>query len=616
MITSSIFDSFNARGLVPAQVAQTFVPPEQFGQLVLPRHSLVIGPRGSGKTTLLKMLQIPALRAWRHPESDKFRAAINFVGVFVPADISWQAQILALGAGKLSIEVRTKLGFSAFVTHSLKALVDSIQQASEPELADSMTLRHLHVPLSREAEAHLVTQIAEVWQLKVTVSSFLSLQVSLVQRLSEIARIANEQVGVSDEAALECLRSIPFLNLGLLESISAAVEIVGLHSKQRDLKWGLLFDELEIAPPHIRTTLVRAVRSTDQRLLLKLSISPYSGEIDILKDPMGPMAGDDYDPIHLMQLNRDVQHRFTRSLCNAILKDHGVEDKDVEEVFQQNPLSPPAHFSREDRSRYAVGGSLYNRFKALANIDASFRAYLSRSRVNLEAISNLPEDHRAQAIRKVTPIVVTREAFLAAPGIEGTRLRSRKRLQYHGTGSLFAIVEGNPRWVIGLLGPLLKQYALSRTLISASKQQQAIEVATTRFRALLKTIPYTADPGSGSHRGLLTLLDKVGRTLQDGILGREFQAEPALSFIVDSNISTELHDALGKALNAGAIIAEADGEQILGSLRGKRCRMSYMLAAYHNLPLVLGRGVALSGLIRSRPSSAPQVDLFSTRAES
>jgi len=164
------------------------------------------------------------------------------------------------------------------------------------------------------------------------------------------------------------------------------------------------------------------------------------------------------------------------------------------------------------------------------------------------------------------------------------------------------------------LGPLLKQYAQTRDRITASKQQQAIEIATTRFRALLKTIPYSADPQTGSHRGLLTLLDQVGRTLQDGILRSEFQAEPALSFIVDANISDELHVALGKALNAGAIIAEADGEQVIGSLRGKRCRLSYMLAAHHNLPLLLGRPVALSRLSTPRRfSSGRQVDLFAAR---
>lgn len=618
MIASSIFDSFNARGLVPAQVAQTFVPPEQFSQLVMPRHSLVIGPRGSGKTTLLKMLQIPALRAWTHPDANLFRSAVSFVGVFVPADISWQAQIMALGSGRLSVEARTKLGFAAFVTHSLKALVEAIQQASDPTLAEIPGLHHLFVSLSRECETQLAAQIADVWQLRIPVNSLLALQVSLTQRLAEIARIANQHVGNPDEVTLDFLRQTPFLNLGLLESVSAAVEMVGLVSGHQELKWGLLFDELEIAPPHIRTTLIRAVRSTDQRLLLKLSISPYGGEIDILKDPTGPMAGDDYDPIHLMQLNRDVQHRFTRSLCNAILRDHGVTDKDVEEVFQQNPLSPPDRFSREERSRYAVGQPLYNKFRTLAQIDASFRHYLERSKVNLEGIASLPEDHRAQAIRKVTPIVVTREAFLSSAKRDRVYggLRSRKRLQYFGTSSLFAIVEGNPRWVIGLLGPLLRQYAQTRVRITASKQQQAIEVATARFRALLKTIPYTADPKTGSHRGLLTLLDQVGQTIQDGILRSDFQPEPALSFIVDANITNELHDALGKALNAGALIAESDGEQIIGSLRGKRCRLSYMLAAHHNLPLLLGRPVALSRLSTpTRFSAARQVDLFGARDE-
>ena len=57
----SIFESFNARALEPADVARTFIPPDHYSDVLKRAHTLVVGPRGSGKTTILKMLQAPAL---------------------------------------------------------------------------------------------------------------------------------------------------------------------------------------------------------------------------------------------------------------------------------------------------------------------------------------------------------------------------------------------------------------------------------------------------------------------------------------------------------------------------------------------------------------------------
>ena len=101
-------------------MAQRFIPPRPVRRAhPAHNHSIVVGPRGSGKTTLLKMLQLPALASWKHPDADGFRAKIDFTGVFVAADISWGAQLTALGEARLPDDLRTLLGFSAFTTHML-----------------------------------------------------------------------------------------------------------------------------------------------------------------------------------------------------------------------------------------------------------------------------------------------------------------------------------------------------------------------------------------------------------------------------------------------------------------------------------------------------------------
>src|ERR1700691_1490736 len=113
---TNVFESFNARNLAPEQVARRFIPPKHFDELVLRRHTLIVGPRGSGKTTLLKMLQLPALAAWQHHAASSFRRKIDFCGAFVAADVSWGAQLTALGAGRLSPDLTSALGLAAFTT--------------------------------------------------------------------------------------------------------------------------------------------------------------------------------------------------------------------------------------------------------------------------------------------------------------------------------------------------------------------------------------------------------------------------------------------------------------------------------------------------------------------
>src|SRR5687767_13462149 len=99
--------TFNARHLTPVEVARSFVPPPCFEQLAGNSHVLLVGPRGSGKTTLLKMLQPQALEAWEHPQAHQYRQRVMYTGVFIPADISWGAQLESLGYGRLSAENHT-----------------------------------------------------------------------------------------------------------------------------------------------------------------------------------------------------------------------------------------------------------------------------------------------------------------------------------------------------------------------------------------------------------------------------------------------------------------------------------------------------------------------------
>ena len=340
----SVFESFNARNLDPSQVAQRFIPPRQFNELILRSHSIVIGPRGSGKTTLLKMLQLPALAAWHHPDADDYRKTLDFTGVFVAADVSWGAQLTALGEDRLDDDMRTLLGFSAFTTHILSALVRAMAETMSPALASIPSLSRFQVQLEGDASSALARALAKQWELDLELPTLQSLQSALQSRLSRIGQIAN-QLSVTENRRLDpAAPDTRFIFLNPLNSVSFGVEQFNTFADQPYRKWALLFDELEIAPPTIRKALLQALRSTNQNLLFKLSLSPYHQDADVLNEAVAAMPAQDYQPIRLWYARKEQGYEFSRALLEAMIKDAGYEDVTPEDSPLRGKLRYPLPF--------------------------------------------------------------------------------------------------------------------------------------------------------------------------------------------------------------------------------------------------------------------------------
>jgi hypothetical protein len=130
-------------------------------------------------------------------------------------------------------------------------------------------------------------------------------------------------------------------------------------------------------------------------------------------------------------------------------------------------------------------------------------------------------------------------------------------------------------------------------------QASKIEDASQRFSALLRTIPVRNAVLGMKRRGLLSLVDSVGEWVHRQVVRSDFQLDPAATFIVDSGVTDELYQLVGIGVNIGAfiLIPDSDAQPIVRSLRGKRFRVSYLLAPKYGLPLRLGRGVALSTIL-------------------
>ena len=90
--TPSIHEAYNARSLTINDLCKSFIVNDHFYHLASSCNSIMIGPRGSGKTTLMRMLQVPALEIWEHPDASYFRSQVKFTGVFIPTDRLWKSQ--------------------------------------------------------------------------------------------------------------------------------------------------------------------------------------------------------------------------------------------------------------------------------------------------------------------------------------------------------------------------------------------------------------------------------------------------------------------------------------------------------------------------------------------
>jgi hypothetical protein len=599
------YESFNARALSAKQVAIGFVPPEAFRQLCKRRHSVVAGPRGSGKTTLFKMLQVSALRTWSHEAADSIREQIDFTGVFIPTDRTWGEQLSSVGADKLEPSLQELLGIAAFTTQILRATVSAcIERTASDAAGPAPDFRK--ISLSASQEVALARKLADAWFLSVEVATLLGLKSALAVRLMKIHQLANQCILLTPERRRDLL-SADFLHINYLSAIPAFLDIFEEISGIGDERWALLFDELELAPDRIRKSLTEALRSVDQRLIFKLSIAPFSRDLE--ESVKAASDRNDFDLIRLWYPSKEDGYPFSLSLVQEMLSRRCIKDS-PESVFGSTTTEgAQAKAGQEYR-----GASIY---RSLAAKDPSFKRYLDRHGVGIENISLPSESEQAASLRKIISIVTIRDAYLRAGKDTdkngGVELRSRKALHiYCGMPAMLAVAEGNPRWLIALVDRLLDSRDRSNNRVSLSAQNQEINALISRFSAFLRTIPTVSTGKDTKSTNVYGLIDSVGKALTKSVLEGPFNADPIGTFIVDSHTSDEELRALELAVHAGAIIfvPESESEIATGSLRGKRFRLSYLLAPKYKLPLVLLRPRSLNALLSPSTADAKQKELF------
>jgi hypothetical protein len=287
---------------------------------------------------------------------------------------------------------------------------------------------------------------------------------------------------------------------------------------------------------------------------------------------------------------------FARSLATRVIRDRiGRPDVTPREVFGTSIFAREERVG-EDNDVYSRNSEIWHSMVELAIRDASFRTFLIDQGLNPQDPVSDNIHKRDECLRKIKPIVLLRETY---KGVKRGRSRKRPAL-YAGEEAIYAMSEGNPRLLAGLINELfdlLSPAELSRPVphLPRSVQARVLTSASKRMRAGITAYP-TQTPASKGH--LSELLDTIGGYLYHQLVGPEFLIDPIGSFVVDKDVDADLLSEISRGLLIGAFIAVGGPSEVPTEVRGVRLRLSYMLTPNYKILFRNYRQVRLSTILR------------------
>lgn len=613
MSRQTFLEPFNAKAMTYAEVAKTFVPSTKFAHLAGPWNSVLVGPRGGGKTTLLKMLSAEGQDAWRGLEASQHKEPVGYTGIYVPSDIAWGTMLESLQRSGQTEQVGILFSEAAFVTHVLLAVALGIARhvtlnpARRIEQPCDELLETKNNPTQSELE-QVISSIATMWRLKPQALSPNSIVDALRLRLLSIKRDVHllASIGINKEDGPN--QSQDYLGLDMLESVSQALQSFDAVYHRPDHRWCLLLDEFEVAPMHLQKTALAAMRASGaQKILLKVALAPCGPELLYESESDAPpRQTNDVQQVELWYADKAEASEFCRqvflSRSNSYQKLQDLTPSDVfgtsayGVVDDSEESEQVGLFARTNRTaRQAIA----EQFQSLARKDASFAQFLQRKQIDLsQELGTQPSDVHGNTLRKVAPLVAFRNAYRGK--VDG-RKRGVKPFNaaYSGWESISAISEGNPRWLIGLITRILSQSEQGPFPVSIPQQIAAVQWNSQRYADMLQSIANEQFHSIKTLTPVYQVLSKIGSYFHDRLVTSSFVEDPPMSFIVDEHVSNDVEHALRIAVNHGAIVCFEAAAEVGGfrTLRGKRFRLTYLLAPVFKLPMRKSKSVSLSAIL-------------------
>lgn len=605
-------DVFNARDLSSRDVAKGFIAPPQFLRLLSDAHCVLEGPRGSGKTTLLRMLTPEAFALW----SDSHAQPIKFIGVFVPADVRWAKQLsmrLDLVSDVIAREAVQQAVFSVAVS---LALVDTIERSGQLMSVHGEAHPALFFEMTREREYTIVAALSQLWSIDVSVKSFSGMRLSLRLRQHALGAVA---LSLATGTSLSDIQSgHSYIASSWLDNVVTGVETVNDILGRKDQRWAILLDELEIIPEGLLKTIVDALRSTSERLRLKLALSPTGSTLISTGEAGAATPGNDYRAIPLWYANREDARNFSQVLFKAALvrmrciddaedltealgPSAVLETSNEEEVVTLDELPGDSTVAQRERSAAFIG--LYEK-------DESFKALIDDKKIDLQNLSIKDSVATGTLIRKITPLVILRNReivkFAHSAGRSQRRGGQRGLQSYIGWPNLIDLTEGNPRWIL-TLAEALKARASEQglTIVARGVQTNSVDEYVRQFVSKLTVYP-TKGMGPDRHWTPFKFIAVLGKHLAESLYDKAFVTDPSLSFTIDERALQQYGEYIRVCIDLGALVimrgesaAPLSSSTAGQSLIGKRVRISYRLAPEFRLPLRATKEQTMSGAMRS-----------------
>lgn len=610
-------DVFNARDLAPVEVASNFLAPPAFERLLSKVHSVLEGPRGSGKTTLLRMLTPEAFSLWRQVEPGQ---DIDFIGVFVPADIRWAKQ-LTVRIDRISNTVaKDALLHASFSVALNLAFIETIQSCAKLHAKFGATHPAIFFPLDRALEAEIVASLSYIWSLEVPLPSFNGINLALRKRQHELSAAATQLAG--GRSLLEVQAQLKYISSTWLDNIVTAVESVNAVLKRPDQLWAILLDELEIVPLALLQTIVDALRSTSNKVRFKLALSPTGSDLIPHDQPGSSSHFEDYRPIKLWYERkndaRDFASRLFASSLSRMLGE-SIPTTSLPKVLgsswtrtqdeaeqEEGEDSPSETFLKDAPLMQRLRASA---FKSLYDRDESFKKLLDEKVIDPKKPPDRDANPKGTLVRKITQLVLHRanelEKFTFAGGAKH-RGGKRNQRAYVGFPNLVDLTEGNPRWVLTLAESVVAAHrSAGLPLSTQSVQSSAVRDFVQQMVAKLTVYP-TKLAASGRRWTPYDFVKGLGDSIYAQLFDVPFKTDPAMSFVIDQAAVEQFGEYIRTAIDLGALVimrrggpAPLAGAVSVETLIGSRVRLTYRLAPEFRLPLLYLKERSISSALKA-----------------
>ncbi len=582
MKDSGLYKAFNARWLSPEDVARKFVPIPQYSALLGQDNCVLAGPRGCGKTTLLKMLTRRAQAVWEAERAEGYRQALpirpSFEAIYIPSDVRWSYELRAI-AHDLKEDILGELCQRILVgSNALRCAIDLFERRIGMEKNDISANCEYSLSRAIIGNFNIAGRIGTLREC----SSFLRNLSSDIRGLINLRNISRLQSLVDSTS--------PRLYSDAVDPIINICRLYNEHvpNNSRVKRWGICFDEVEIAPKWFGKELFSSLRSlSEQEFLLKFTWSPIlPGE-----DEGGAQEANDYDPIKLWSAHVLDPKEFCEALTSDFLRARFPEQSYRAADFLGTSVFASEGVDEEPSTIYQKGSILHRSMLELVKKDQQFADFITSKKIRLEdgfVVENEKGNVMDKLFRKMKPIVLMRNEFS-----KGEERRTRKRVTlYTGKEAVFGMSEGNPRRLLGLLNDLFDIFQYRSGVVSAldgpvEDLVQARILAKASLRALtsLKSTPvFPGEPDRQVRFSLFEVIDRIGSYLRDRFYEGDFQLDPIGSFRIDIGLDPDIIHALKRLVDTGAIvpISEVPGELPSG-LVGNRFRLSFMIAPRYKL---------------------------------